>query len=424
MIIKSGPQYNGRASKRMHAMAKPIGAVCNINCQYCYYLSKQELLSYKKCSVTMGGEQLESYIRQYIEQQNTPEIIFSWQGGEPTMLGIEYFEDVVRLQKKYCPEGVVISNDLQTNGTLLNDKWCRFLKENNFLVGLSIDGPELLHNAYRVNNAGKGTFQRVMKSVGLLKQHGVKFSTLTCVNNLTAKEPVEVYTFLRDVVESPQIQFIPIVEPKTFRQTAPQHWSAEEQVSQDDPRTQPSHPDSVVESWCVSPDDWGNFLIKVFNEWIKKDIGRVFVQYFEAFAETWMGRQNPLCTLGSLCGKGLAIEPNGDVFSCDHYVYPEFKLGNINQEPLENMAFSSRQQQFGFAKSKSLTTQCQQCEYLFACYGECPKNRFLLSHNGESGQAYLCRGWKKFFNHIDYTLSYILKAGNQRVINGKYKSTI
>ncbi|MCL4165146.1 UNVERIFIED_CONTAM: hypothetical protein GTU68_034116, partial [Idotea baltica] len=202
-------------------MAKPIGAVCNIDCTYCYYLSKEDLLEYKKgCSPQMDDETLEIYIRQYIEGQNTPEIIFSWQGGEPTLLGLEYFEKIVHFQKKYQPDGIVISNDLQTNGTLLTDKWCEFLAENNFLVGLSIDGPELLHNAYRTNKAGRGTFNQVMKAVDLLHKHNVKFATLTCVNNLTSRNPLEVYRFLRDVVKSPQMQFIPIVEQKTFRTVA------------------------------------------------------------------------------------------------------------------------------------------------------------------------------------------------------------
>lgn len=227
--IYAGPQYNGKASKRMHVMAKPIGAVCNLDCDYCYYLSKQDLLEYKKgCSPQLSKADLENYIKQYIEQQNTPEIIFSWQGGEPTLLGLDFFRRVVELQEKYRPSGVIISNDLQTNGVLLNDAWCSFLRKNNFLVGLSIDGPELLHNAYRVNKAGRGTFKQVMKAVTLLHKHQVSFATLTCVNNLTANEPVAVYRFLRDVVRSPQIQFIPIVEQKNFRQTAPQKWQQQD----------------------------------------------------------------------------------------------------------------------------------------------------------------------------------------------------
>ncbi len=333
--------YKGKASKRLHVMAKPIGAVCNIDCKYCYYLSKQDLLEYKKdCSPKMNDEMLEAYIRQYIEVQNTPEIIFSWQGGEPTMLGLPYFEKIVEFQKKYQPEGVTISNDLQTNGTLLNDKWCEFLKANNFLVGLSIDGPEMLHNAYRTNRAGKGTFKQVMAAVELLHKHEVRFATLTCVNNLTSQNALEIYRFLRDEVKSPQMQFIPIVEQKSFRTTAPQTWSVNEQPMQGDKRLIPGNANSIMEPWCVSDHAWGNFLITIFDEWVQHDIGKVFVQYFEASLEAWMGRRNPLCTLSDLCGKGLAMEPNGDVFTCDHYVYPEYKIGNIHHDKLDKMAFS------------------------------------------------------------------------------------
>ncbi|MGB1320557.1 MAG: anaerobic sulfatase maturase [Vibrio gallaecicus] len=430
MILTQGPQFNGKASKRLHVMAKPIGAACNIDCTYCYYLSKQDLLEYKKgCSPRMDDETLETYIRQYIEGQNTPEIIFSWQGGEPTMLGLEYFEKIVLLQKKYQPSGIKISNDLQTNGTLLNDEWCEFLATNSFLVGLSIDGPELLHNTYRTNKAGRGTFNQVMKAVELLHKHSVKFATLTCVNNLTSQNPLEVYRFLRDVVKSPQMQFIPIVEQKTFRTDAPQivgegqTGQTNEQLRQGDKRLIPGHKDSVVESWCVSDEAWGNFLIAVFDEWARHDIGKVFVQYFEASIETWMGRQNPLCTLGEVCGKGLAMEPTGDVFACDHYVYPEFKIGNINQRSLDDMAFDKKQQEFGFAKSRSLTSQCQKCEYRFACHGECPKNRFIRTRDGEPGLNYLCAGWKKFFSHADRSIAYILRAMKHPVKHGKYSDS-
>ncbi|GAL18698.1 putative arylsulfatase regulatory protein [Vibrio maritimus] len=261
--IVAGPQYNGKASKRMHVMAKPIGAVCNLDCDYCYYLSKQDLLEYKKgCSPQLSKGELENYIKQYIEQQNTPEIIFSWQGGEPTLLGLDFFRRVVELQEKYRPNGVVISNDLQTNGVLLNDAWCSFLRKNNFLVGLSIDGPELLHNAYRVNKAGRGTFNQVMKAVTLLHKHQVSFATLTCVNNLTANEPVAVYRFLRDVVRSPQIQFIPIVEQKNFRQTAPQKWQQQDVLVWSDTKLEPSQTDSIMEHWSVSAEQWGNFFVQ------------------------------------------------------------------------------------------------------------------------------------------------------------------
>ncbi|HIF9408432.1 TPA: anaerobic sulfatase maturase [Photobacterium damselae] len=421
MQLTQSPQFNGKASKRLHVMAKPIGAVCNIDCTYCYYLSKQSLLEYKKgCSPMMDDDTLDIYIRQYIEGQNTGEIVFSWQGGEPTILGIAYFEKIVALQQKYQPEGVKIVNDLQTNGTLLNDDWCAFFKRNDFLVGLSIDGPEMLHNAYRTNRASRGTFRQVMLAVELLHKYNVRFATLTCVNNLTSKNALQVYRFLRDEVRSPQMQFIPIVEQKTFRNTAPQTWKPNDQLIQGDSRLVPSNKDAVVESWCVSAEDWGDFLISIFDEWILHDFGKVFIQYFEASVETWMGRKNPLCTLGELCGKGLAMEPNGDVFMCDHYVYPEYKAGNIHQKTLETLAYSKSQQQFGYAKSRTLTKQCQNCDYLFACYGECPKNRFIRTAEGEPGLNYLCAGWKKFFSHADKSLAYILRLLGHPVVHGQF----
>ncbi|GAM70752.1 arylsulfatase regulatory protein [Vibrio sp. JCM 19236] len=388
-------------------------------------MSKQDLLEYKKgCSPQISDADLESYVKQYIEGQNTPEIIFSWQGGEPTLLGLEFFERVVELQEKYRPQGVTIANDLQTNGTLLNDKWCLFLSQHNFLVGLSIDGPQMYHDAYRTNKAGRGTFKQVMNAVELLHKYEVKFATLTCINNLTSRAPLEIYRFLRDEVRSPQMQFIPIVEPKSFRDTAPQHWPADQQPKQGDKRLIPGSKNSVMESWCVTDEAWGNFLIAVFDEWASRDVGKVFVQYFEAFIETWMGRRNPLCTLGEFCGKGLAMEPTGDVFSCDHYVYPEYKLGNVHERPLDEMAYSAEQQEFGFAKTRTLTEQCQKCDYKFACHGECPKNRFIRTMDGEPGLNYLCAGWHKFYRHADRSIAHLLRLMGYPVAHGKFSDAV
>ncbi|WP_236009249.1 anaerobic sulfatase maturase [Vibrio ulleungensis] len=425
MTVQDSSTFNGKPTKRTHIMAKPVGAACNIDCTYCYYLSKQDLLEYKPgCTPKIEGEALETYIKLYIESHNAPEIIFSWQGGEPTLLGLEYFKTVVELQKKYQPDGVVIKNDLQTNGILLNDEWCAFLAEHDFLVGLSIDGPELLHNAHRTNRAGRGTFRQVMKAVDLIHKHNVTFATLTCVNNLTSKNPVEVYRFLRDVVKSTQIQFIPIVEQKTFRTDAPQSdtesWQAENQIKQGDKRLIPGHKNSVVESFCVSDLGWGNFLIAVFDEWEKSDIGSVFVQYFEANLASWIGERSQLCTLNPVCGKGLAMEPNGDLYTCDHYVYPEHKVGNIYHDNLEEVSYGQQQQDFGYAKIESLTSACQRCEYVFACYGECPKNRFIKNADGEPNQNYLCAGWKKYFDHIDKRMAHIARSYGYPVKFGRY----
>ncbi|MGF1776996.1 anaerobic sulfatase maturase [Vibrio nomapromontoriensis] len=395
--------------KRMNIMTKPIGSACNIDCTYCYYLSKEELLGHEKgCSSQMSPDMLEHYIKSYIEQQNYPEIVFHWQGGEPTLLGVNFFRDVVRLQKKYRPKGVKIENNLQTNGTLLNDEWGKFLSKNKFMVGISLDGPEMIHNTYRTNRSGRGTFKQTMKGVEILHKHQVNFATLTCVNNISGANPHEVYRFLRDVVRSPQMQFIPIVEPKSFRDTAPQQWPEADILFQGMPETDPKHPQSIVEPWCVSDAQWGQFLCTIFDEWLENDIGQVNVPYFEACIESWMGRVNPLCVLAPMCGKGLAIEHNGDVFSCDHYVYPDYKLGNINDAALEELQFSKGQQEFGNAKEGTLPKQCRECSYQFACFGECPKNRFIKTLEGEQGLNYLCGGWKQFFTHIDPYISMIV----------------
>lgn len=424
-LIHDNRTFNGKPIKRTHIMAKPVGAACNLDCTYCYYLSKQDLLEYKQgCSPKLEDDALENYIKHYIETHNAPEIIFSWQGGEPTLLGLEYFKTVVKLQNKYKPEGVVIKNDLQTNGVLLNDDWCEFLAANDFLVGLSIDGPEMLHNAHRKNRAGRGTFRQVMNAVELIHKHNVSFATLTCVNNLTSQNPLEVYRFLRDIVKSTQIQFIPIVEQKTFRTDAPQSdsqsWQGENQVKQGDKRLIPSNKDSVVEAFCVSDIAWGNFLIAVFDEWEKQDIGQVFIQYFEANLASWIGESSQLCTLNPVCGKGLAMEANGDLFACDHYVYPEYRVGNIHHDKLEDVAYGEKQLNFGHKKIETLTKDCQQCEYVFACYGECPKNRFIKSASGEPNQNYLCAGWKKYFAHIDRKMAKIARTYGYPVKFGRY----
>ncbi|MCJ2376881.1 anaerobic sulfatase maturase [Vibrio sp. ZSDZ34] len=426
--IQDPNTFNGNPIKRTHIMAKPIGPACNIDCTYCYYLSKQDLLEYKKgCTPKIEEHALENYIKRYIKSHNSAEIIFSWQGGEPTLLGLSYFKTVVDLQQKYCPEEVVIKNDLQTNGILLNDEWCEFLAEHDFLVGLSIDGPEMLHNAHRKNRSGRGTFRQVMKAVELIHKHKVSFATLTCVNNLTSQNPLEVYRFLRDVVKSTQIQFIPIVEQKTFRTDAPQSntesWKAENQIKQGDKRLIPGNKDSIVESFSVSDIAWGNFLIAVFDEWEKRDIGTVFIQYFEANLASWIGESSQLCTLNPVCGKGLAMEPNGDLYSCDHYVYPEHKVGNIHNDDLDEVSYGGKQQQFGYAKVETLTTECRNCEYVFACYGECPKNRFIKNANGESNHNYLCAGWKKYFAHIDKSMARLARTYGYPVKFGRFNDT-
>lgn len=323
MTTISAPQFNGKAHSKIQALAKPIGAVCNIDCTYCYYLGKQGLLNYSsRRSPTMDKAALESYIKQYIEAQNTPEIIFSWHGGEPTLLGVEYFEYAVELQTKYCPGASTITNDIQTNGTLLNEQWCQFFKKHNFVVGVSIDGPEHIHNHYRKNRAGRGTFDKTMRGVELLKKHDVQFATLTCVNDVSSAQPLEVYQFLRDVVQPSQIQFIPVVD-KLSAPTNSQ-WHAYGDLAIIPVK-------GVVEPWSVTAKGWGHFLTTIFDEWLTHDFGRVFIPYFDNFFGVWMGHESSMCTLSEICGKGLAVEPNGDVYSCDHYVFDEFLLGILKK---------------------------------------------------------------------------------------------
>ena len=400
--------YCGRPVVRMHAMVKPIGPTCNLDCQYCYYLDKA-----KFCNAEPGGrisdELLETFVRQYIQGQNYKELIFSWQGGEPTLLGLDFFRKVLALEKQYAPPHVRCENDLQTNGTLLDDEWCEFLRENNFLVGLSIDGPRQLHDAYRKDKAGAGSFDRTFRAARLLRKHGVSFNTLSCVNRLTAKHPAEVYRFLRDEVKSKRMQFIPIVEPRGFRKTAPSGWPPDRMPVVGTSAARPGTPESVVEDWCVDPENWGEFLCTVFDRWLIRDVGKIYVHYFEAAVESWMGRVSPLCAFAPMCGKCVALEHDGSVYACDHYVYPEHRLGNIRETPLADLVFSSRQECFGMNKERALPSVCRQCEYEFACFGECPKNRFVQTPDGQPGLNYLCPGWKRFWKHIDAPVQRIVR---------------
>jgi len=387
-------------ARRYHAMVKPVGAICNLDCTYCYYLHKQELLG-SSSKFQMSEEILEAHVRQYTQGQDWPEVVFIWQGGEPTLVGLEFFEKVVELQRKYKRPNQRIENDLQTNGSLLDEEWAKFLRKHNFLVGLSIDGPRQLHDAFRVAKDGKPTFEKVSRTVQLLHKHQVPFNSLTVVNRLNAKRPLDVYRFLRSEVKPREMQFIPCVEPKVFRSVAPQKWDPRMQPEYDSPAAHPGNPDSVVTDWSVDPDDWGYFLCKVWDDWYNRDYGKVFVNLFETAVAQWMGTEAQICIYHDFCGKGVALEHDGSLYSCDHYVYPEYKLGNIQETTSSLMVFSEGQKKFGFAKSTSLTEYCRECKYLFACNGDCPKNRFIRTPSGEPGLDYLCGGLKKFWIHID-----------------------
>ncbi len=387
-----------REPKRFHVMAKPVGSTCNLDCAYCYYLSK-ETLPKGPGAGTMSDETLELFVKQYIEAAAGGEVVFSWQGGEPTLLGLEFYRKVVVFEKKHARPGQRVENDLQTNGTLLNEEWCEFLKANRFLVGLSIDGPREIHDHYRVTKGRRPTFDKVFAAAKLLQRHGVPFNTLTCVHRFNGRRPVDVYRFLRSELDSTYIQFIPIVEHKNFERVAPQTWNTAALPKDGDPEARPGHPNSIVTDWSVDPDDWGYFLCRVFDRWLDHDIGKVMVNHFETLVAQHLGLPSQMCIYSKNCGRALALEHDGGLYACDHYVYPEYRLGNIKSQSLDRMVSSPAQVQFGEAKSQSLPQYCRQCAYLTDCWGECPKNRLIRAPDGEPGLNYLCRGFKKFFAH-------------------------
>jgi len=388
------------ARRSYHAMVKPIGPLCNLDCTYCYYLHKENLLG-STSKFRISDEIVETHIRQYIEGQDRNEVVFSWQGGEPTLLGLEFFERVVELEQKYKKPYQRIENDLQTNGTLLDDEWGVFLRKHGFLVGLSLDGPKELHDRYRLAQDGKPTFDKVFRAAQILHRHRVPFNVLCVVNRVNGKRPLDVYRFLKNEVRPREIQFIPCVELKDFRYIAPQKWDPSTLPVQDSAAAHPGHPDSVVTEWSVDPDDWGHFLCKVWDDWYHRDIGKVFVNHFETAVTQWKGLDAQLCIYHEFCGKGVALEHDGSLYSCDHYVYPEYKLGNILETSSSRMVFSDQQNKFGFAKFNSLPSQCTGCNFLFACNGECPKNRVIRTRDGEPGLNYLCSGLQKYWRHID-----------------------
>ncbi|MGR7483667.1 anaerobic sulfatase maturase [Klebsiella aerogenes] len=395
--LKNQGKYLPAYKRRFHVMAKPTGSACNLDCSYCFYLHKEQLLHQPHDEV-MSDTMLENFIRQYIHSQDGEEIIFSWQGGEPTLMGLEFFEKVVALQQKYQPKHQRIENDLQTNGILLNDKWAAFLKAHNFLVGVSVDGPRDLHDHFRLTRSGKPTFDRVMAGIEVLKRHGVKFNALAVINRVNARYPREVYRFLTRELGATYIQFTPCVEARDFKTTAPQFWQEESIPLTGSRRAKPGDLDSIVTDWSVDPDDWGYFLTETFDEWASHDLGSIQVNLFETAVIQTMGQPSQLCVTAPFCGKALAIEKNGDVYSCDHYVYPEYKLGNIRAHKLAHMVFSERQKVFGMGKKDTLPVYCKSCPHLNLCWGECPKNRIVRAPDGEDGLNYLCPGFRHFYD--------------------------
>lgn len=375
-----------------HVMTKPIGPLCNLDCKYCFYLEKEKLFPSNE-NFRMTDQVLEEYIKQYIEGQSVPEISFAWQGGEPTLMGVNFFRKVVELQKKYAG-GRAITNALQTNGTLLNDEWCEFLAENQFLVGLSIDGPAKLHDAYRVTKKGAGSYEKVIGGLQLLKKHKVEFNTLTVVNRVNSKKPLEVYRFLRDI-GSGFIQFIPLVERLADSEAKKLGLDLALPPRSDEEGTVRL----PVTDWSVEPRQYGEFLCAIFDEWVRRDVGKTFVQLFDVTLGNWMGAGGGLCVFSETCGSAMALEHNGDVYSCDHYVYPHFKLGNILNKSIGEMVNSEFQKQFGQDKKSTLPRFCVECDVRHLCNGECPKHRFLRTPDGEPGLNYFCSAYKRFFHH-------------------------
>ena len=384
-----------------HVMAKPSGAICNLDCGYCFYLEKEKLYSNARDHWRMSDETLKAYVKQYIEAQDVPAVSFAWQGGEPTLMGLDFFRRAVELQRRYA-DGKTITNAFQTNGVLLDDEWGEFLRENRFLVGLSIDGPREFHDRYRVDKGKKPTFDRVYSGLQMLRRHGVDFNTLTVLHRHNAGHPLEVYRFLRDE-GSGFMQFIPLVE----RSAGLPGGDGRELVG-------PAFVGkAAVTEWSVEPSQYGRFLCRVFDEWVRRDVGRVHVQMFETAVGSWLGRDSDMCIFSRTCGKAMIIEHNGDLYSCDHFVYPDYRLGNVHDATIRELAAIPAQRKFGRDKADALPKYCRECEYRFACNGGCPKQRFGQTPRGEPGLHYLCKGYKMFFSHADPFLRFMANEISQ-----------
>ena len=380
-------------------MAKPTGAMCNLDCKYCFYSSKKEL--YSEEDFKMSDRVLEEYICQYIGANENPEVTFAWQGGEPTLMGIDFFIKAIQFQEKYKKPGMQIFNTIQTNGTLLDEAWCEFFKENNFLVGISIDGPQEFHDFYRRDKKGNSTFNRVIHGLRLMQKHGVDFNILATVNRVNADHPLEVYRFFKDQIKAKYIQFIPIVELENRN----------------------SKEESKVSDESVLPEQYGKFLSTIFDEWVKHDVGIIFVQIFDAALASWVNYPQSVCLFAPTCGTASIIEHNGDIYSCDHFVDLDHLLGNIMETPLEELMLSDKQYLFVQAKKDELPLKCIQCNLKFACQGACPKHRFY-----NDGLNYLCPSYKEFFSHIDWPMRIMACLFNNGrapsdimpIMNGKY----
>ena len=379
-------------ARPMYVMLKPAGSLCNLRCKYCYYLEKDKL--YKQCkNHVISDELLEKFIKEYIEAQTTPQVLFTWHGGETLMRPISFYKRALELQRIYG-RGRQIDNCIQTNGTLLNDEWCQFFKENNFLVGVSIDGPQEFHDEYRRTATNKPTFVKVMNGINLLNKHGVEWNALAVVNDYNADYPLEFYRFFKQI-GCKYIQFSPIVERVVKREDglmlAPGMQGG----------------DTGLADFSITPEQWGNFLCTIFDEWVHNDVGEYFVQLFDATLANWVGQAPGVCILAEECGHTGVMEFNGDVYSCDHFVYPEHLLGNLHTKTITEMMYSEQQNKFAKMKKQMLPQQCKECKFLFACHGECPKNRFLNDKYGNYGLNYLCKGYRQFFEHVEPYMNFM-----------------
>ena len=372
-------------AKPLYVMLKPAGAHCNLACKYCYYLEKNRLYQNTPRHL-MSDEMLEQFTREYIEAQTMPQVLFTWHGGEPLMRSIDFYKKALALQKKYA-HGKQIDNVIQTNGTLLTDEWCEFFAQNHWLVGISIDGPQEYHDHYRITPAGKPSWEKVMQGISLLKKHRVEWNAMAVVNAYNAEHPLEFYHFFRDN-GCQYLQFTPIVERLT------QHEDGRTLASLADDREIP-----LAEA-SVTPAQWGNFLCTIFDDWVRHDVGKTFVEIFDCTLANWMGVLPGICAYSKECGHAGVMEHNGDVYSCDHFVFPEYKLGNIRDKSLIDMLYGEKQQAFSRLKHTSLPRQCKECDMEFACHGECPKNRFEKDKYGEPGLNYLCQGYYQYYSYV------------------------
>jgi uncharacterized protein len=395
---------------QFHLLAKPAGAACNLACQYCFFLSKENIYAERE-SPLMEAETLEAYIRQLMASSPAPDVMVSWQGGEPMLRGLDFFRRSVELAEKYRQPHQRVLHTLQTNGTLVDDEWAAFLKANNYLVGLSVDGPREMHDAYRISKRNEGSFDDVIRGWNRLRQHEVDVNILCTIHAANADHPLEVYRFFRDELGAKYIQLIPIVERATAETIAAANRGWDGRRGTDRPLYRQEG--ELVTERTVGAEQFGRFLIAIFDEWVTRDVGTVFVTTFDVALGSWLGQHN-LCIVSPTCGNAPVLEHNGDVYSCDHYVEPEHLVGNLRQTPLATLVNSEKQRLFGQSKYDTLPRYCKECPVLFACYGECPRNRFIRTPDGEEGLNYLCAGYKAFFTHVDpsmKTMASLLRQG-------------